>query len=476
MCQKSILKSKFSFLLEIGIGLLQSFFSPIGLLWIFIFAQRLDLEKTIQSRLKTAWLSSFFYYISTLYWVSFALEIEIDKFWWLIPVALFILPGYVSIFPAVASLWWKRGFPIAWICLEWLRGWLFTGFPWGFVGHLWLDTPFIQTASWGGVFFLSFISIFTLSWSGLKKWILVPVTMLSYILPQSQNMFFDHKIRIVQPNVTQEDKWDRKSYEQRFLNLLDISKPQDPLVSSIAMPETALTFFLEDFPDRVKKLKEIIPEHGHLFTGGVRRQIDSNNQDYKLRTSLLALNKKGDVVAFYDKHHLIPFGEYLPSILRFLFPKLSKITFGEKDYTPGTGPANISLPNTPSFHPIICYESAFSHEITSEKRADFILLITNDAWFGKSIGAKQHLDLARIRAIEQGMSVIRSANTGISALIDPQGHILNSIPLGQKGAIDVFIPKPNTQTFYAKYMYLENYIMTLLSIMLILALIRGYRK
>lgn len=476
MCKKSILNSKFSFLLEIGIGLLQSFFSPIGLLWVFIFTQRLSLENSIKSRLKTAWVSSFCYYLSTLYWVSFALGVEIDKFWWLVPVALFVLPGYVSIFPAISSLWWRRGFPVAWICLEWIRGWIFTGFPWGLVGHLWLDTPLIQAVSWAGVPFLSFICVTTLSWNGIKKWSLIPLALLSYLIPQSPNTFFDQKIRIVQPNVEQEEKWDKATYEQRFSNLLSLAKSEDPLVKSIAMPETALTFFLEDFPERVERLKDIIPKNGYLLTGGVRRHIDRNDIDYKLRTSLLALDKNAKLVGFYDKNHLIPFGEYLPSILRLAFPKLSKITFGERDYTQGTGPSNISLPGIPSFHPIICYESAFSHEITSEKRADFILLITNDAWFGKSIGAKQHLDLARIRAIEQGMSVVRSANTGISALINPKGNILNSIPLGQKGAIDVFIPKPTPQTFYAKYMHLENYIMIFLSIMLIITLIRGYRK
>jgi apolipoprotein N-acyltransferase len=149
---------------------------------------------------------------------------------------------------------------------------------------------------------------------------------------------------------------------------------------------------------------------------------------------------------FYDKTHLLPFGEYLPKIIKYAFPNLSKITHGKKEYTPGIGPKNIALPGLPSFNPVICYESIFEHEIATDKRADFILVITNDAWFGDSWGPAQHFYQARVRAIEEGLPLIRVANTGKTAVVDARGRVLQDLPMNAPGVLVTSLPLQTRKT------------------------------
>ncbi len=474
MRQETFLKSKFSFLLEIAIGLLQSFFSFLGILWLILLFERL---KNSPSKFKITWASALCYYIATLHWISFALWVEIDKFWWAIPLALVILPAYTALFPALASLWFDRKSPylfcLSFVALEWTRGWIFTGFPWGFMGHLWLDTHVIQLAAWGGVFPLSFLMIALAA--RLKSAIIICILTLPLIFLGYENTFFDTKVRLVQPHVTQKDKWDYSKQDQRFFDLISLSTTTDPKVKAIILPETAFTFFFEDFPERVHLIQSAIPKGGYFIAGSVRKDLKPF-YGFNLRSSLLALDDQAETVDFYDKTHLVPFGEYVPLNIRHFLPYLAKITHGTRDYTPGIGPRKIALKNFPSFNPVLCYESIFPSEIATNNRADFILIATNDAWFDGSIGPQQHLDLARIRAIEQGLGVVRVANTGISAIIDPKGKVLESIPLGQKGAIDTFIPKPLEQTLYSQYIYLENYFMYAVWIFLIFMHLRRRHK
>jgi apolipoprotein N-acyltransferase len=377
----------------------------------------------------------------------------------------------------MSALWFDRKSPylfcLSFVALEWVRGWIFTGFPWGLVGHLWLDTHVMQLAAWTGVFPLSFFILWGV-WH-LKPFIIAVILTLPLLFLPFENTFFDEKVRLVQPNVRQEDKWDYSKEDERFHALMDLSKTKDPKVKAVILPETAFTFFLSDFPQRSFFIQDSIPKDGYFLVGSVRK-ANQNAENFDLRTSLLALDNNMQILDFYDKTHLVPFGEYLPLHIRTFFPGIAKITHGNRSYTPGSGSKNIFLKGFPSFNPLLCYESIFPEEIVTHDRANFILIITNDAWFGNSVGPKQHLDLARIRAIEQGLGVVRVANTGISGVIDPKGRVLEFIPLGEKGAIDTSIPKPLPQTFYSKYMYLEKYVMYGLWVFLIFMYLRKRLK
>lgn len=417
-----------------------------------------------------------------LYWVAHALTVDLATFWWLIPFALFGVPSILAVFTGAAFLltrFWpysgiSRAFVFAaiWVGFEWLRGHLFTGFPWNLAGYTWVfSSEMLQMTSLVGIY-------------GLSLLVLLIAISLEYLFGKdiyARNIVFciylltilcwvwgkgrlDHPnvldapsiaIRIVQPSIPQTLKWDPVLREANFQDLLHLTKAPATLpLKAILWPETAVPFFLEQDNFRRTLIAESMPQGALLFTGALRR---TSPEDFW--NSLLVLDSHGDIVAFYDKSHLVPFGEYLPyrQILDSLFGKgsIKKITAGTIDFKAGSGLKSIPLPQGfPTFSGLVCYEVIFPGAVinASQTRPSWIINVTNDAWYGHTSGPYQHLEMARVRAIEEGIPLVRAANSGVSAVFDAYGQMVGSLGLGKKGVLDVFLPPPiQSVPFYAQW-------------------------
>jgi apolipoprotein N-acyltransferase len=418
----------------------------------------------------------------SLYWVNYAMLVDISRFWWIIPIGLTAIPGVLGLFTACAT-WvfsrlkpalkpWTHSLLFAFILtlVEWVCGhYFFTGFPWCLMGYTWSGvTPVCQLAALAGVYGLSFFMYFisahvgTFIFKGIvprPAWYAGPLSALmvtalllawgSYRLITHPTVFHDQVIRLVQPNIEQTRKWNfEATYEvfQEHLTLSDIRGLTNP-IALVVLPESAISWlpkFLEEDNDRRTYMAHYLQKESHMIVGASR--FITTPEGGQVFNSLLAIDDAGVVKATFDKFHLLPFGEYLPlrQWLEQIFPgTLRKFTAGERDFTPGPGPRTISLGAFPSFSPLICYEVVFPHCVIdpSSKRPEWLLNITNDGWFYDSLGPYQHLHIARMRTIEEGLPLTRVANTGISAMIDPCGRILQTLALGTTGVIDTPLPK-----------------------------------
>jgi len=423
----------------------------------------------------TGWWFGFGHFSIGLYWISNALLIEPRQFVWLIPFAVCGLPAVLGLFTGAATLlssvWGGRGpwrvfmFAAAWTAAEWLRGHAFTGFPWNLVGYAWVDsTAMLQVTSAIGIYGLSLLTVIAamalaaLSDPGGRSgsrgaWMLpaVAAALLAALWAAGAARLADTvpgtadgvRIRIVQANIPQSLKWDQS---QRIANVrrhLELSAappaPGEAPPTHIVWPETAVPFFLNAEPEVVAALAKVAPPGGALITGTPRIERTGNG-DPRIWNSIAAVDAAGGIVATYDKFHLVPFGEYVPfrSVLGF-----AKVTAGTVDFTPGEGPRTLDIPGAPPVSPLVCYEAIFPGRVTAvEPPAAWLLNVTNDGWYGLSAGPYQHMQIARVRAVEQGLPLVRAANTGISVVVDPYGRILERLPLGEAGIIDAALPVP----------------------------------
>ena len=440
----------------------------------------------------TGWCFGFGYFLAGLSWIGAAFMVQADVYAWMMPFAVILLPAGLALFTAfgcaVARLFWAPGFSrivifaVAWVGFEWLRGTLFTGFPWNLVGNAFAaNNALAQSVSFFGIYGLSLATILitsapaaliddsaTIKGNQTRKFAGPGAMLLMFIglwgfgqyrlLSQTPSFVADVSLRIVQPNIKQSEKWKPKNASRifsRYLELSDIAtSPQHTGIEDathIIWPESALPFLLEETGDAMSAIAALLPDTVTLITGAQRRDI-SDKQNPKYYNSVLTLNGAGKVVSRYNKFHLVPFGEYLP-----LEKWLSKLGLRHLVVTPGTfargaGPQTIPVPNAPAMSPLICYEIAFPGAVTAtNNRPGWIVNLTNDAWFGSGAGPYQHLQHARIRAIEEGLPVIRAANTGISAIIDPYGVVLHQLSLNRSGVIDGLLPTKIPPTIYSKW-------------------------
>ena len=245
----------------------------------------------------------------------------------------------------------------------------------------------------------------------------------------------DVVLRLVQPAIDQKLKWRPDLRQQHVLRQMAMSKrTAGPAVTptDVIWAETNVPFLIEPGSEVPASLAAAVPKDGHLFFGAPRRDAAG-----RYFNSMFVIDDDGDVVASFDKFHLVPFGEYVP--LRDWLP-VEKLVAGRGDFTPGPGPQTIKVEGLPAFSPVICYEIIFSGNVVdSDNRPEWILNITNDAWFGPSSGPYQHLVQAQFRAIEEGLPVVRAANTGISAVIDPFGRVRNQLALEKQGVVDATV-------------------------------------
>lgn len=421
------------------------------------------------------------FFTAGLYWVSFALLVDAQKFAWLMPLSIGGFAFGLGLFCAVASLaTYSTPGGLApkalvligmWTVLEWMRTWIFTGFPWNPLGSVWMFSPTLsQGASVVGTLGLSFITAFAATVPGVlaesaqtgrRRFSFVSVNSVllslaaamilalfvggAYRLSQAtDDVVPGVRLRLVQPNIKQADKWVPELRAEHMANQLDLStrppKPGDPKPTHVIWAETSAPFFIANSAAWLRRVGAAAPPGGLMIIGAPRLVSPEGSQDFKVANSLLAVDSGGVVRATYDKFHLVPFGEYVP--LADWLP-LDRITEGVGSFTPGPGPQTLDLEGLPPVSPLICYEIIFPEHVTDGTgRAQWLLNITNDAWYGKTAGPHQHFVSARLRAIEQGLPVVRVAGTGISAIVDAYGRVRENLALGEKGFVDGDLPRP----------------------------------
>lgn len=453
------------------------------------------------------WCFGFGYLLAGLYWIGHSFLVEADVFAWLLPLPVLGLPAALALFyaagAALAGVLWRPG-PARVIALtlgvalaEIARGTLFTGLPWNTLGYAVTATDaMMQWASLFGVYGLTFLAVALFGAPAaiiepgrrvvlagrLYALIVIAIFAGGWVwgierLGDAQAGTVDGvRLRVVQPNIPQREKWVPENAPRVFRTYLEASRtgpgetgggtPLDG-ITHVVWPESALPFLLADTTEALAAIADLLPDGTRLITGQARAE-DVTGADGKVAgrdvyNSIFVMNDRAQITNVYDKVHLVPFGEYLPfqSVLEAV--GLEQLTRVRGGFTPGTGKRYVEAPGTPPFIPLICYEVLFPHHIRPEgARPQWLLNVTNDAWFGDSIGPYQHLHQARVRAVEQGLPLVRAANTGMSAVIDGYGRIVASLPLGERGTIDVQLPRALAPTGFLRAGYLVELVLALI--------------
>ena len=387
---------------------------------------------------------------------------------WMAPFALIFLSGGLALFWGLAFWVAHRlsrhpvALAVTWTGVEMLRAYVFTGFPWASPAQVLVDGSASQILAWvgphGATFSVMLVAaVLSLSASGPRRFwarigqgTLLLASALVLYLPLAQPRVPEtlHTVRLIQPNAAQHLKWDPNYTELFFNRQLELTRappsPGQAAPDLVIWPETAIPWRLETAEPI---LQEIARAGGAAPVAlGVLRSDGT-----QVRNALALLDSNGGVSDVYDKHHLVPFGEYVPlAALAHRFGIRGLVEQGV-GFAPGPGPQLLDLGALGRALPLICYEAVFAHGVgRAPERADFLLQITNDAWFGTHAGPQQHVAQARMRAIEQGLPMLRAANTGVSAVIDPFGRVLSYLPLGTAGFLDAALPKPLPPTFYSQ--------------------------
>jgi apolipoprotein N-acyltransferase len=419
------------------------------------------------------WCFGFAHFLVGLYWIGIAFFTDAERFGALAAPAVLLLCAYLACYPALAA-WltvlhrWRSPvasalvLALAWTVGEVARGILFGGFPWNLIGYAFAQSTAIsQLAALTGIHGLSLLAVALgalpvvwlepeqrARWQPLAAGGLILVAIwaggalrLADAVAQPVDAV---RLRLVQANIAQQDKWLPEGRARAFERHLALSVADARPVSHIIWPESAASYPLDQDAVARQMIAKVVPPGGLLLTGGER--FDLSSTPPLAWNTLFAIDRDGVVVARYDKRDLVPFGEFLP--LRNLLSRvgLAKLTHGSIDFQPGPGRETIALPGLPPVSPLICYEAIFPGSVVDpHARPGWLLNITNDAWFGRSSGPYQHLAMARLRAIEEGLPLVRSANSGISAVVDPWGRTQAELGLGETGVLDASLPRPLPQ-------------------------------
>jgi apolipoprotein N-acyltransferase len=519
--------------------------------FILINLPEIDPQKSLKESFKLGWFYGFGYFLAGIYWIAISLLVDAEKFAWLIPFALILIPGILAGYFALLAFFYQKIitkfrlnesqkiiiFSLLWLIFELLRSYLFSGFAWNLIGYIWLASDNLsQLSSIFGIYGLSLFAILVC---------LVPCSLLCHLpaifhhlLMRHPHLFLCHpreggdplinrfgvamwipafagmtkekmgmtkkvarsisistssilylifiviflitsfsyghfrikqlstylsaakdsnapKIRIVQANIKQDSKWDQPLMLQNLKKHISLSNSGRPKnIAAIIWSETSIPYILNHNDNLISYLKSsILDDNQILITGALRANFDKNDPSKitKIWNSVYAIDNKG-ITGYYDKNHLVPFGEYIP--FSEFIPFITKITNGSIDFSSGDKNKIIKTPYF-SFTPLICYEVSFSDSLLSidkDPNLNLIINLTNDAWFGNSSGPYQHFDMAKMRAIEYGTPLIRVANTGISAAFDALGRVIAKIDLNQEGVVDIDIPKKlNEHNIYVSY-------------------------
>ena len=467
-------------LISISAGVLSAFgfapvsFWPITIVAIMALMAAADGVNSRRQLFCVGWAFGFGQSVLGLHWLAQAFHYQAGLPEWAGWLAVPLLAAYLGVFPALAlafakwlapdrSIFRILVFPAAWIMFEWSRGWLLTGFAWNPLGVIWIDVPVIaQLVQWVGAAGLSGLSI-ALAGSLLQSLqshrllftLQVAALVFAQITPRGVSpagiKTGQARVRIVQPNISQDEKWRPDLSRQHRQSLLALSgKPRrDGGSRFIFWPEAAISDEIDRAPHIRQQLAEVLGPQDLLLTGGIAIAREPGGEATTATNSMFVIDSKAAIVARYDKAHLVPFGEYVPPFAEWL--GLSRFAAGAVEFREGPGPRTLTLPGLPKVAINICYEMTFPGQVINPAdRPAFIFNPSNDAWFGKW-GPPQHLAQARLRAIEEGLPVIRSTSTGISAIIRHDGSIASSIPLGTAGFIDADLPPSGPPTFFSRW-------------------------
>lgn len=435
------------------------------------------------------WWFGFGYFVPGLYWIGYAFLVDAQTFAWLLPLAICGLPAYLALFTALgfalARLLWTRdasrvlALAASLTIGEWLRGHVLTGFPWNSFGYA-LTEPLAlaQTASLIGLWGLTFIAVAIFAAPAVlvddgsqsrRPWLAPALALVmlgvmgaygtARLWRTPTHLRNDVKLRIMQPDLSQDARFNysaKADVMSRYLALSDRSTgPETNGVGSanvLIWPESAFPFFLSREPDAMAQIANLLPKGTVLITGAVRPpDAPLGARITQAYNSIYVIDHDGSILSTYDKLHLVPFGEYLPFQSFMEKIGLQQLTKVHGGFIPGTRRRVMDIPGAPPVLPLICYEAVFPGDITaSGERPGWIVNVTNDGWFGISTGPYQHLQQSRMRAIEEGLPLVRAANTGISAVVDPVGRITARLGLGIEGVLDATLPSAIPPTIYAK--------------------------
>lgn len=447
-----------------------------GLVWL------VDRARSVRAAALWGWLFGLGHFSAGLYWVgnSFLAQSEIPA--WGGPIATAALAAGLAVFAglavAAAKALWREGpervlvLALCWALGEWLRGHILTGFPWNPAASIWgFSVAMMQPAALIGNWALGLL---TLAAAASPAALLSPrgLDRRSWHLPVAAAVLFaglavfgfvrvpaapadvheDFILRLVQANIPQKEKWRRDKLAEHMARYFDLTGPlpEDGARRYTIWPETAVPLWLEEDRRLRREIGALAGADAALITGAPRAERTADGVGYW--NSLYVLDSAGGIAARYDKAHLVPFGEYLPA--RGLLSRLGlkKVTQGTSNFSAGPGLTRISAAGLPPFSPLICFEVIFPGRVVPPgPRPDWLLNLTNDAWFGDSSGPRQHLIMSRFRAVEEGLPLVRVAGTGISAVVDAHGRIRASLPLNSEGVIDAQLPLPLPPTLYSRF-------------------------
>ena len=490
---KNLLKFK-KYLFIFFIGVFASLSLPPLSFFPIVFLITIPLFYLVNSKnLKDAFLIGYFlafgWFLASLYWISNAILVGGEEFFWMIPFLFIGFPAFLSIFWGLAFFFINFVgksiverlilFSILLPFFEWLRGKILTGFPWNMIGFS-LSSPLEIAQSiallgpYGQNILIALaltipISIFynkkILTLFSISSCGLVFLTSF-YIFKSNTLSFTDKNVKLVQPNFSHLEKWDKKKFFTNLEKLLALSKNKSGKDTIIIWPETAIVNFPENIKKELIYIKEeiLVKNSRFLITGIPRKQVVNNKKYYY--NSMIVLDQTGSIVGNYNKNKLVPFGEYNP-LKKFL--GFFKIIASDNEFSHG-GPIKdkfFSFGDL-NFYPLICYEAIFPFQTRKDKSYDLIVNITNDRWFGKTFGPVQHFWLAKQRAIETGIPMVRVSNSGISSLIAPNGKEIKSLKFDTSGFLVSKIPKKFNETMYLKFGEKIYYLITLILIFLFL--------
>lgn len=455
---------------------------PAMFLALPVFAWLLDGTQSGGRHLRDAfvagWCFGFGYFLFGMHWIVFPFMVDADEHAWQIPFVAVLFPGGLGLFwgasAALAARFWRPGWTrvlaltASISTMEWLRGHVLTGLPWNLPGYVWSGSVTMsQSAALYGIYGLTLITVlcalapavlvdadgrrrsdarFTVS--GLVM-VLALWAFGALRVPHDPAPLTDGiTVRLVQPNVPQNEKWRPELLMRNWRQLTDLSQqPGLDHISAVVWPEAAPPFPMLSMDGALDAVATFMPDRSFLLTGTQRVQHGTPNRYYN---SLVVIDGKGHLLSIYDKSHLVPFGEYLP-LFQLLEPLgISQLTGMHGGFSQGDGVRRYSEPGLPSFSVLICYEAIFPGAVVpAGARPDWLVNVTDDSWFGPWFGPYQHLGIARVRAIEEGLPIARAANTGVSAMIDPYGRIIAALELNKAGVLDAALPKALKPTVYS---------------------------
>lgn len=412
------------------------------------------------------WWFGFGYFVANLWWIGNAMLVDIERYAWAMPIAVLLLPAGMAVFYGLAAAlvrpFWNEGIgrvaalAAAFAVAEWLRGVVLSGFPWNSVGYAAMPVPVLmQSVTVVGMVGVNALAAFAFSLPAMlagKRGRLLAAALLVLIVgahagfgllrlaasPGSNSP--ELSVRLVQPAVNQAEKWNPEKRDAIFRKMLDMSAAvaaDGVRPELILWPETSVPFLFQQRPDALAAIDAMLADGQVLLAGAVRMEGESPaDPAVRFYNSVVAINDGGEIFGASDKQFLVPLGEYVPfadQLARFGITKLVELPGG---FTPGTKRSAIEVKPGINAVPFICYEVIFPG-VARDSGADVLVNVTNDGWFGNSPGPYQHLRHAQLRAVEAGRPMLRAANSGISAVVDAHGRILDALALDAAGTLDM---------------------------------------